>query len=110
MLYRRFGYLQARVLLDKQDELRRLEDELDKYDRDNIGYVTTTVLPFDQAAVRKVLFEKIEQSFNAYGMIRQCDRLNSTDYRYSEFPNESTTTDGLWPAKRLGIYQCLQLP
>lgn len=28
MLYRRFGYLQSRVLSDKQDELRELEEEL----------------------------------------------------------------------------------
>ncbi len=33
MLYRRFGFLQARVLLYKQDELRELEEKLDKMDR-----------------------------------------------------------------------------
>ncbi|KUJ19488.1 uncharacterized protein LY89DRAFT_642559 [Mollisia scopiformis] len=32
MLYRRFGFLQARVLLYKQDELRELERELDRID------------------------------------------------------------------------------
>lgn len=31
-LYRRFGYLQARLLLEKQDELRCLEEELDSLD------------------------------------------------------------------------------
>lgn len=38
MLYRRFGYLSSRVLLEKQDELRALEeqlDELDDHDTDN---------------------------------------------------------------------------
>jgi len=32
MLYRRFGYLHSRMLLRKQDELRKLEAELDEYD------------------------------------------------------------------------------
>lgn len=29
MLYRRFGFLQARILLNRQDELRELEHNLD---------------------------------------------------------------------------------
>ncbi|KAF5871507.1 uncharacterized protein Bfra_008026 [Botrytis fragariae] len=33
MLYRRFGHLQARILLNKQDELRELEDRLAHIDR-----------------------------------------------------------------------------
>ncbi len=33
MLYRRFGFLQSRVLLYKQDELRELEEQLDKMDQ-----------------------------------------------------------------------------
>lgn len=32
MLYRRFGFLQARILLYKQDELRALEKKLDDMD------------------------------------------------------------------------------
>ena len=31
-IYRRFGFLYSRVLLSKQDELRRLEDDLDAMD------------------------------------------------------------------------------
>jgi uncharacterized protein DUF6594 len=34
MLYRRFGYLQSRVLLDKQDQLGILEKELQELDDD----------------------------------------------------------------------------
>lgn len=37
MLYRRFGYLQSRVLSDKQDELRELEEELASLDADLAG-------------------------------------------------------------------------
>lgn len=33
MLYRRFGHLQARILLNKQDELRELESQLNHIDK-----------------------------------------------------------------------------
>ena len=33
MIYRRFGYLYARLLLYKQDELRAFEKRLDRIDR-----------------------------------------------------------------------------
>lgn len=32
MIYRRFGYLHSRILLRKQDELGKLEADLDEYD------------------------------------------------------------------------------
>lgn len=32
MIYRRFGFLYSRVLLQKQDELRELEENLDQLD------------------------------------------------------------------------------
>lgn len=42
MIYRRFGYLSARVLLNKQDHLRRLERKLDEFDAENKGCSATT--------------------------------------------------------------------
>ena len=33
MIYRRFGFLQARLLLEKQDSLRVLEQRLDRLDK-----------------------------------------------------------------------------
>lgn len=40
MIYRRFGFLHARLLLHKQDELRIMEAELDRMDlRDKINHV-----------------------------------------------------------------------
>ena len=33
MIYRRFGYLYSRLLLDKQDELREIEENLDETDK-----------------------------------------------------------------------------
>jgi len=35
MVYRRFGYLHSRVILRKQDQLRKLEAELEGYDNDD---------------------------------------------------------------------------
>jgi len=35
MLYRRFGYLHSRLLLRKQDKLRKLEAELDEFDEED---------------------------------------------------------------------------
>jgi len=35
MIYRRFGYLHARMLLRMQDKLRKLESLLDDYDDDD---------------------------------------------------------------------------
>ena len=68
MLYRRFGYLQSRILLDKQDELRRLEERLDAFDRDNPLLLTTRSLTEDEALPRKILLHDIEQSISSYGM------------------------------------------
>jgi hypothetical protein len=36
MLYRRFGYLQSRVLLEKQDDLRQLEEALKRLDEEDV--------------------------------------------------------------------------
>lgn len=33
MMYRRFGFLYSRILLNKQDELRKIEERLDKLDQ-----------------------------------------------------------------------------
>ncbi|KAK8007741.1 hypothetical protein PG989_001731 [Apiospora arundinis] len=40
MIYRRFGYLHARMLMRLQDKLRMLEDRLDDYDDEDAGHET----------------------------------------------------------------------
>lgn len=69
MLYRRFGYLQARVLLDKQDKLRQLERELDVFDAEHEGCAQTTV-PNSRTQVtmdaRNVLLGKIDSAVTSY--------------------------------------------
>lgn len=70
MLYRRFGYLFARVLLNKQDHLRRLEDELDKFDKANEDFAVTTEPNRISKPVidsRNALLENIDTALAGYG-------------------------------------------
>lgn len=67
MLYRRFGYLQARLLLNKQDQLRALEEDLDKLDKyDEEGFLRSR--DKDEAAntERCQLLKDIEVKFKEY--------------------------------------------
>ena len=70
MLYRRFGYLQARLLLEKQDDLRRLESRLGLLDGDDEGKtdVLKTREYYDDEYMkeRKSLMEVIEKKWLEY--------------------------------------------
>ena len=71
MIYRRFGYVQGRLLLEKQDELRKLEQRLEKYDKQvekkcSINLMTRD-LPPDDTESRKEIMDKLEQRFCEYG-------------------------------------------
>ena len=69
MLYRRFGYLSSRLLLEKQDELRALEeqlDELDDHDTDN-NYDRLFKREL-QGEDRKTLLGRIESKYLEYGV------------------------------------------
>lgn len=66
-LYRRFGYLQSRLLLEKQDVLRVLEQRLEAYDNDHVNSSFTRDLSADELMPRQALLEEIEHAFNAYG-------------------------------------------
>lgn len=71
MIYRRFGYLQSRLLLEKQDELRSLEEELEildaRMEKQDPVHLTTRDLPPEVAVLRKELMEQIEKTFCDYG-------------------------------------------
>jgi hypothetical protein len=68
-LYRRHGYLQSRILLEKQDQLRCLELELDDLDR-NDKYDDPDSLFTRQAQGdrRKRILKDAESTFREYGM------------------------------------------
>ena len=69
MLYRRFGFLQARLLLNKQDQLRALEEELDGIDNDDeTMYLKSRDMDDADERPRTRLFEEIETKFKEYGM------------------------------------------
>ena len=81
-LYRRFGYLQSRILLQKQDELRDLEDLLLQMDqRDDLtedGRECLQSRDLDESRedeppgeTRKELLSRIEKKLLEYGMLRR---------------------------------------
>lgn len=71
MMYRRFGYLQSRLLLDKQDELRILEEKLDLMDKQDAELyplrLRTRDLPEEDAKPRRELLKTIRENFCEYG-------------------------------------------
>ena len=70
-MYRRFGFLQSRLLLDKQDELRELEEALDRVDRREANAdpkrPMTRDLPREEVQSRRRLLSAIEEKFCSYG-------------------------------------------
>ena len=79
-MYRRFGYLQSRLLLQKQDELRELEDLLLQMDqRDELtedGRECLQSRDLDESRddeplgeTRKKLLSRIERKLLEYGML-----------------------------------------
>lgn len=73
-IYRRFGYLQSRILLDKQDQLRVLEKKLDEFDHANELNGTTRALTANEICPRNALLAEIELAFNSYGTITRLPR------------------------------------
>ena len=71
MTYRRFGYLQSRLLVEKQNDLQLLEDELDRMDRlavDKDPNCLMTRLHYGEESMseRVSLLAKIEQKWIEY--------------------------------------------
>jgi hypothetical protein len=65
---RRYNYLQARLILEKQEDLRVLEQRLDRYDEnDPVTHTKHNKAP-DEQLVREELLKKIETAFLSYCM------------------------------------------
>ena len=84
MMYRRFGYLQARLLLEKQEQLRRLEEDLDLLDQKDQKAESRDLKTLrdgkkDNAGERRVLMRKIEKKFRDYGMLSRYWATSVTD-------------------------------
>ena len=71
MLYRRFDYLQARLLLYKQDQLRELEADLDHLDlldaREDPSLLYSRDTDDALSGRRKRLLAEIEGTYTEYG-------------------------------------------
>jgi hypothetical protein len=71
MIYRRFGFLSNRLLLDQQDQLRLLEQELDELDQEdeenNPICNSTRDVPAEYSLERRELLERVEREYCKYG-------------------------------------------
>ncbi|EON69660.1 hypothetical protein W97_08941 [Coniosporium apollinis CBS 100218] len=73
MVYRRFGFLQSRLLLEKQDKLRELEEDLDTLDKEEYNkhrsIPTTRFNTKIDSEARESLLQRIEAAFCTYANI-----------------------------------------
>lgn len=74
MVYRRFGYVQSRVLLARQEKLRRLEARLEELDEEQVAesgnpkLLCKAKLGGEMEAVREALMQEIETEYLQYSM------------------------------------------
>ena len=71
-IFRRFGYVQSRLLLEKQDDLRTLEESLrrlDHEDSEENPLILQTRFEIDEQVCqyRKDLMQALEAKFSEYG-------------------------------------------
>ncbi len=112
MVFRRFGYLQSRLLLEKQDDLRILETQLDKLDRadarnDPESLMTREVLEDDDAKPQAELLGEIEKRFCEYcTLIIKAPAQKISDSGCSPSVDLSASFNLLEQAKFRRICQC----
>lgn len=82
MLYRRFGFLQTRLLLNKQAELREFEKELDRLDEEDQNKRPSRLKSREKDNAgdgrRKTLLRDIQNTWVEYG--EQCPETKSISY------------------------------
>ena len=65
LLFRRFSYLQLRLILQRQDELRGLEEALDKSDGESLpGFLACREVHDEASPGRKDLFSEIQKQLD----------------------------------------------
>jgi hypothetical protein len=76
-VYRRFGFLQSRLLLNKQDKLRELEEALDGLDQEeaaaNVTWPKTRDIEEQHSERRERLLTAIEGEYTSYGKFHGVD-------------------------------------
>lgn len=72
-MFRKFTYLQTRVILDKQAELAGLEDELRQRDRDdnaqNISAMKSRSVDLQRENSTASILRRVEENLDSYGDI-----------------------------------------
>lgn len=83
MIYRRFTYIQSRLILNKQDEMRQLEYELDRLDErgNNVSPEVLNLTGSSQCSVSspKQVLAQLGVKFNEYGMSSNITSVDRTD-------------------------------
>jgi len=78
MLYRKFAYLQSRVILDKQDQLRVMEKKLHDLDedlysgRDTWTQTRRHITDRELRTQRADLMDRIAEAYCSYCRYRKC--------------------------------------
>jgi hypothetical protein len=77
MVYRRFGYLQSRLLLEKQEHLQQLEEELESLDQEEAETGSTNLITIgsydtERYTARRELMQRIECNLQRYGTHIKC--------------------------------------
>ena len=81
MIYRRFGYLHSRIILRKQDELRQLEDDLDRIDIYDIKDNT----PQARSRLRSRAVDEAADSYEDPGTRTRTEILNEIDEKLRQY-------------------------
>lgn len=102
-VYRRFGYLQSRLLLKKQEELRCLEDQLDALEQkmiedDDQRFCRSKVFG-PNAEKHKNLLVSIESKFCSYGTYPWVNSQILLADADSSTPCNCSTDDGIQQAR-----------
>ena len=74
MVFRRFGYLRARLILNQQDKLSAMEDELDQCDDEDKhaaqGFLQSRAADMNRPVrIRQDLFIDLERELKSYGRL-----------------------------------------
>lgn len=98
-IYRRFGYLQARLLLDKQEELRLLEEKLQTLDLaiaevDGGALCSRTLYGPNADEHRKILTE-IETVYCSYGNLKPISIVSAYVDTVSEHSPNRSADEGI---------------
>ena len=78
VVFRKFGYLHARVLLQKQDHIVELESKLEEIDNNESNDFFLNTRRMDENQARQTVLTELEKQLPEYGMTLR----NNITYRH----------------------------